>query len=473
MTTEEYWKKPLIKKRGTHCYLKDRPFYYDFNWTEVFPKSKEYWSKFCGLKTVSEIITSTIGNNKWDCVEIILTTGAEQPFFHEWKEGKHYFVFDAIQLQKRRYSATTAFLGNVATESPGLIDAYQFLRCSPEILKRELINSESIKLLESLKKDEAKKLLPMALGFLTEALGKEIEESDANDNIDKSLNKVDFAALVRSLQMILARAISRGDVSSVFAVLDSLSEEQRTYFKNNPEIVKLVAEEDIESVKIISIAYRKAQLKTFEKLLESAKNVDAYKVKHAIEKPGEEPAWQYFFEKNKWIFGLALNFFFNAPISDNRLEALSSGSTFYQHGKRPDGLLATVGIIRSLCFVEIKTPRKTLLGNKYRDDVWVPSDELSGAISQSHQTVHQSIKELDDRFRLKDDEGTEHGYPIYTIFPRSYVIIGNRSEFYTTDGSDKSKMIASFELFRRDLSNPEIITFDELLERAKGLLSNT
>ena len=39
------------------------------------------------------------------------------------------------------------------------------------------------------------------------------------------------------------------------------------------------------------------------------------------------------------------------------------------------------------------------------------------------------------------------------------------SEFSTEEGVNQQKY-SSFELFRRDLVNPEIITFDELYERA-------
>ena len=34
-------------------------------------------------------------------------------------------------------------------------------------------------------------------------------------------------------------------------------------------------------------------------------------------------------------------------------------------------------------------------------------------------------------------------------------------------------MIRSFELFRRSINNPEIITFDELLERTRFIVGNT
>ena len=101
--------------------------------------------------------------------------------------------------------------------------------------------------------------------------------------------------------------------------------------------------------------------------------------------------------------------------------------------------------------------------------MWPPSKDLSSAVAQSQKTVYQSIRELNERFKITSDEGAEEGNPIYTVYPRSYIVIGDRREFFDSKGADKSKMIASFELYRRDLSRPEVITFDELFERAKRL----
>lgn len=54
----------------------------------------------------------------------------------------------------------------------------------------------------------------------------------------------------------------------------------------------------------------------------------------------------------------------------------------------------------------------------------------------------------------------------YTIQPKGILVIGHTSQL------DTIAKRTSFELFRRNLQNPEIITFDELLERASHLLLN-
>lgn len=471
MTPEEYWLTPLKNKKGTKKYLRNQVFYYDFDWNVVFASCRDSWSKFPGIKTVSEVIEGHIPGDDWTNVVIILTTHAEHPVKHEEINGTHFFSFDAEKLQERTNSVTTAFLGHVARNAPEMLDAYQLYKQSPDALKKGMLDADAYAVLSVLKQDEARRLLPIALGVVTQALGAFHESTEPPEMGCDPLTENDFDALARALQMLLAMARDRGDVSAVLSVLDGLSEERRRYFQKNPEIVKLVAEEDIATIEVTSWAYRRRQVQIYEEMMSSIERVTAYKQENGILKKGEEPAWQHFFEKNAWIFGFALNYHFNEAVSEKGLEVYSKGSTFLEEGKRPDAVMASVALIRSLCFVEIKTPRKLLMGNKYRDDVWGPSEELVGAVAQSQKAVYRSIRDLKERFRLMDVEGAERGEPIYTVHPRSFVVTGSTGEFLTAEGADKSKLFASFELYRRDLVRPEVITFDELLERARRLAS--
>jgi len=52
----------------------------------------------------------------------------------------------------------------------------------------------------------------------------------------------------------------------------------------------------------------------------------------------------------------------------------------------------------------------------------------------------------------------------YTIQPKGILIIGHTNRF------DTNAKRTTFELFRRNLLNPDVITFDELLGRATHLL---
>ena len=50
---------------------------------------------------------------------------------------------------------------------------------------------------------------------------------------------------------------------------------------------------------------------------------------------------------------------------------------------------------------------------------------------------------------------------IYTYEPRGILVVGHLAQL------DHANKRATFELYRRNLLNPEIITYDELLARAK------
>src|ERR1019366_6764613 len=49
--------------------------------------------------------------------------------------------------------------------------------------------------------------------------------------------------------------------------------------------------------------------------------------------------------------------------------------------------------------------------------------------------------------------------------PRSFLVIGSLAQFQTEHGINEDKY-SSFELFRRNIASPEIVTFDELYSRA-------
>lgn len=51
----------------------------------------------------------------------------------------------------------------------------------------------------------------------------------------------------------------------------------------------------------------------------------------------------------------------------------------------------------------------------------------------------------------------------------SFLVIGSLNEFVTDHGINAHRY-RSFELFRRNTANPEVMTFDELYERARFIV---
>ena len=79
---------------------------------------------------------------------------------------------------------------------------------------------------------------------------------------------------------------------------------------------------------------------------------------------------------------------------------------------------------------------------------------------------------IKSRFDMLTREGDPTGETAFLYQPKSFVVIGSLSEFVTERGINESRF-GSFQLFRRNLINPEIITFDELFERAKHIVRNS
>lgn len=241
-------------------------------------------------------------------------------------------------------------------------------------------------------------------------------------------------------------------------------------FQSNQDSFIEIIRNEITTEDLVAIGYRKKQLAVFENLLSDDGYFDRIKT---AKNCTNESLWQQFFEKNQWIFGYGLGYLFLSELDDKKLEQVVRGHSVNSRGKRVDALMKTRGIISNLCFVEIKTDKTPLLeSSPYRTECWAPSKELAGAVSQIQGTVASSIETLYGKVSLTDTLGNPTKEEIYNFQPKSFLVIGNLQEFETENGFNADKL-RSFELYRRNTINPEIITYDELLERARFIvLSN-
>ena len=240
-------------------------------------------------------------------------------------------------------------------------------------------------------------------------------------------------------------------------------------FLHNQEIFSNIVRSGITTEDIIAVGYRNKQLEVFHNLLLDLSYFEDLKKKG---KWTNESLWQRFFEKNQWIFGYGLGYVFLSGLDDKKLEQVVQGYDVNTHGKRVDALMKTRGLISNLCFVEIKTHiTKLLEDNAYRGGCFAPSKELVGAIAQVQGSVAAAIKNLSDTINMTDKSGNPTGEEIYNYQPKSFLVIGSLSEFDTEHGINTEKL-RSFELFRKNIVYPEIITFDELFERARFITKN-
>lgn len=243
----------------------------------------------------------------------------------------------------------------------------------------------------------------------------------------------------------------------------------RTLVKDNQDLFVEAFKDEVTSEDVVAIGFRKRQLETFSRLLEESEYFEY--VMHAKNCQGKENVWQKFFDKNKWIFGYGLNYILLSGFEDKQLEQIVFGNDFVNRGKRVDALMKTKGVISSLCFVEIKTHLTDLLeNNSYRPGCWAPSRELVGAVSQIQTTIALASRNLYDRITPVGENGDPTGEEVFNYKPKAFIVIGNLQEFVTPNGINKEKL-RSFELYRTSLKDVEILTFDELYERARFIVA--
>lgn len=241
----------------------------------------------------------------------------------------------------------------------------------------------------------------------------------------------------------------------------------RTLFHDNQELFAEVIRSEITKEDVIAVSYRKRQLQVFHQLLEDQQFFDDVKARKNCTC---EAVWQKFFEKNPWIFGYGLSYIQLSSLDDKKLEQVVHGHSVSDHGKRVDALLRSRGVISSLCFVEIKTHKTALLNTQpYRVGCWSPSPELSGAISQVQGTVALATESIRSKLSLTDELGNPTGEEAFNYMPKSFLVIGSLHEFVGNHGVNQERY-RSFELFRQNTMSPEIITFDELYERARFIV---
>jgi len=184
----------------------------------------------------------------------------------------------------------------------------------------------------------------------------------------------------------------------------------------------------------------------------------------------DEGFWQDFFTENDWIFGYGLNYQFLHLLND---QPDYGGRNFSGKGsQKGDYLLRTVADSQFTVLVEIKTPATTLLSyvkseprqvKNPRNDVWLLSSDLLGAISQI---------QVNCRTWSIDSQRAENVRPlekenIFTVEPKGILIIGNTKELLRNES-----IVSCFESYRRNIKNPEILTFDELFKRAEFIVNN-
>lgn len=221
---------------------------------------------------------------------------------------------------------------------------------------------------------------------------------------------------------------------------------------------------------------RKETLGKFKRLLDEPEYMSAYRA--WLQKQGKsnrpEDVWQHFFEDNRWIFGYGLQLVACVGLDDRKLETVVVGNDLFDgSGKRIDGLLKTRGAVNRALFTELKRHDIALLEPYDRPGVFVPSKDLRGAVAQVQKTLHKVNLKVSKAFEsIIDKDGNPTGESIAFVKPRGVVVAGRLTEFQTEHGTNVESF-SSFELYRQQLTGVEILTYDELYERARYIIEES
>ena len=233
----------------------------------------------------------------------------------------------------------------------------------------------------------------------------------------------EMTEFIRSEGRVLS-ATEQDEVMSAFASnIDAISE-------RNPDRLALLRD-DIEIVNLKNLIDR------FEEMMTAGL---------------KEPDWQRFFQQNQFVLSMA----FGYPIIVVQGQASVGGRALSGRNGKITDFLVKNSMTNNTAIIEIKTPAAKLLRtSSYRDQVFPPSRELSGSIAQAldqRQRFEREFVHLRDNSKRFDIES----YSVHCC-----VIIGR------IPGNEAQ--LRSFELFRRNSKDVEIVTFDELLKKLKSL----
>lgn len=225
---------------------------------------------------------------------------------------------------------------------------------------------------------------------------------------------------------------------------------------------------------------RKIAIDVFYNLLKNTNEnqisaIDKYRKDYQITKSGDEIVWHHFLKENDWILGLNVDIKYISEFLDET--DIGIKNTEGSGSPRNDML----GISNYTTLIELKTAKTEIFKrnpikdnnqqkSNSRANTWAFTPNFIEGVSQclgqksalEHSYIHSDkVFKKQDGTRIDKEE-------IRTADPKTILIIGNRKEEFNHKTRKDDDIIKSetFERFRRNNRNVEIITFDELYERA-------
>lgn len=212
---------------------------------------------------------------------------------------------------------------------------------------------------------------------------------------------------------------------------------------------------------------RNETLVVFKKLLDESGAVEAYyeEYKAEVKGVGEEAVWHHFLKSNQWLLGINLDIRFIRDFTDE----VSVGNPDTQNHDNPK--VDMMGISDYTVLVELKTSHTDIFTKTKTSDAragtWSFTTQFIEGFSQCLAQKFDWDAESGGKRLVKDSQilsQEEHR----TVDPKTIYIVGNKSAEIPQTSMNVDVIVQrdTFERFRRNNRNVEIITYDELYERA-------
>ena len=245
------------------------------------------------------------------------------------------------------------------------------------------------------------------------------------------------------------------------------------------EISQIIEESNLSSQDIANTLLLKERQKNLEafdgflnnKIHEDKSFFELYKEKFAIKQDGEEVVWHHFLKEHKWIIGLNLDIKFISDLLSEQKVGIEDSNG--KHSPKADllGLISGFTVL-----IELKTSNTKIFTKKKsttaRANTWSFSSDFIDGISQclgqkfALDKSYETKNFTDENNNLIDKRTTR------TLDPKTIFLVGNRNKEFPLDGNqDNIIKNETFERFRRNNKHIEIVTFDELYERAKFIVN--
>ena len=172
-----------------------------------------------------------------------------------------------------------------------------------------------------------------------------------------------------------------------------------------------------------------------------------------------EQDWQIFFNQNNWIFGYGLKYVFLQEVQSQ--PTYGGVSVSGSGGQRGDYLTTASADIQFTILVEIKKPDTRIVSESMNRS---GCNRLSADLLDGVNQIQVNCSKWEQESRSDENREILQGKNIYTIKPKGVLVIGHTSQL------DSHTKRTAFQNFRSNLVSPDILTFDELYNRARFIV---